>query len=550
MSLVSSTSRRPTWLNLFPPTVSLPALAPACQRSASGPLSSDGMASPMSASSRGIPTWVALGLPTSIRVGATAAKRREPITRRASLTSRAPGCACDIPSILYSFSFAPNPSWSQTLAPAHEIWQYLNRVAQEYDLTRKVSFRSEVVRCEWVESTARWRMHIRDLNKGERQVHECQFLFSGTGVLTKPQPWDVPGADTFQGLLFHSAQWPADLDVTGKRVVLVGNGCSALQIVPNIVAKTRRLSQFVRSKHWILPPSSNVPNTKAWQWAARNLPGVLKFFRVAIFVRIENEVRGFFMTQASQDFRRRTEAGAIEYIKTTAPAKYHDMLIPDFALGCKRRIPDPGYCRALHAENISVSDEAIVEVVPEGVRTRDGLVTEADVIILANGFETNRNLAGIELVGRSGKTVEEHWADWGGPEAYNCCALSDFPNFFMILGPNAATGHTSAIIAAENTINYALRIIKPVLDGEARFAEVRREAEVEYSRKLQAALQKTVWQSGCKSWYFKEDETGKKWNATSYPYWQPRFWFDCFFPVYKDWEFPVRLRPSIVSFTN
>ncbi|KAG6013092.1 hypothetical protein E4U54_007111, partial [Claviceps lovelessii] len=448
-----------------------------------------------------------------------------------------PGCACDVPSILYSFSFALNPKWSQTLASGDELWDYLKDVAHKYDLDGKMSFRSEVIRCEWMAPTDRWRMHVRNLLNGNIFVHECQFLFSATGVLVRPQAPDVPGADTFRGNLFHSSEWRRDVDVTGKKVVLLGNGCTACQIVPAIVDKTHHLSQFIRSKHWLIPPVS-IPYTKFFQVLFTYVPGVLRTARLILFLYAENAMRGFFLTKAGERFRRAREKAAMRYIRETAPAKFHDLLTPDFPLGCKRRIFDPGYLQAIHAENFSLSDEPIVEIVPEGVRTKSGQVTEADMIVLATGFKTNRFLDGIDVVGRSGQTLEQHWSGWRGPEAYHCCALNDFPNFFMILGPNTTTGHTSTIMAAENAINYALRIIKPVLDGEARYAEVRRDAEERYSRDMQAALRRTIWSLSCRSWYTKEDAEGNTWNAMTNPHFQPRYWYESVFPIYRDWMYP------------
>lgn len=406
-----------------------------------------------------------------------------------------------------------------------------------------MTFRSEVVKCEWKEQTRRWRMHIRHLDTDEMTIHECQFLFSGTGILVTPRPCDIPGAETFKGPLFHSAQWRQDVDVTGKNVVLLGNGCTACQIVPSIVDKTKHLNQFIRSKHWIIPPL-DIPHTKFWQWMFEHVPGFLALARFGVFVFAENDMRGFYMTKAGERYRKNREAWATRYIKRTAPEKYHDMLIPDFNIGCKRRIYDPGYCKALHAKNLTVSEEKVVEVVPEGVRDATGKVTEADIIVLATGFETNQFMDGIEIIGRGGKSINEHWAAWDGPQAYNCSALSDFPNFFMILGPNTATGHSSTVMAAENSINYALRVIKPVLDGEAKLAEVSRSAEERYSREMQTALQKTVWFSGCANWYNKELEGGRKWNGTTYPHWQPSFWYECFFPQQKDWIYPVCFSPN------
>ena len=334
---------------------------------------------------------------------------------------------------MYSFSFARNPRWTQVLASADELREYLNKVAADYDLPSKMSFRHQVERCEWLESKGVWRMQVRNLTADTLVFHECQFLFSGTGILVTPRKCDVPGADTFAGPIFHSARWRHDIDLTGKNVVLVGNGCTASQIVPAIVDKTKTLTQFVRSKHWYIPPI-NVPHTQTWQWLFEHVPGVLIMFRTLIFLGAEETMRGMYDTADGARHRRRAEKIAISYVKKTAPKKYHDMLIPDFPMGCKRRIHDPGYCSALHADNISVTEEPLVEILPHAVRARDGTVTNADVIVLANGFETNEYMHGMEVAGRGGKTVNEHWKTFGGPEAYTCSAMSDFPNFFMILG--------------------------------------------------------------------------------------------------------------------
>ncbi|KAJ0163186.1 Baeyer-Villiger monooxygenase, partial [Colletotrichum tanaceti] len=449
-----------------------------------------------------------------------------------------PGCACDVPSVLYSFSFEPNPNWTRVLPTYSELWSYLDRVAHKYDLVRKMAFDVLVERCEWVEERARWRMTIRHLKSGATYFHECQFLFAGTGALVTPREIDVPGADTFGGVISHTGRWRPDIDLEGKRVVLFGNGCTAAQVVPSIVRKTRSLTQIVRSKHWIFPPiDAKVPD---WVRLGLNrIPGMTTLQRLAVFVAAEYSLLGFPLTEAGRRFRARQRRVTEAYMRAAAPAKYHDLLIPDFEVGCKRRIFDAGYLESLHADNMTLTDEKPLEIVPEGVRTAGRLI-EADVIILANGYHTNEFAAGVEVVGRGGETMRSHWDSFGGPEAYNCSVLSGFPNFVLLLGPNAATGHTSSIMALENSINYALRVLKPALQGRASTVDLKREAERAYSDTIQAALQKTVWNSGCNSWYQMESrgaDGSKKWNAMSYPYSQAHFWYRCLFPVWSDWDY-------------
>lgn len=445
------------------------------------------------------------------------------------------------------------------LSSSQQLHEYLVAVANDHDLPSKMTFGAQVVRCEWRADTTRWRLTVR-LNNGRHFLHESQFLFGATGLLVTPRAPDLPGLDSFAGTVFHAARWPPGLSLAGKDVALVGNGCTAAQIVPSIVAETRHLTQYMRSKHWIIPPLA-IPH-RTINRLLPYVPGLLALMRFCVFLVAENDWRGFYMTRAGERFRKDRERSAIRYIRDTAPAKFHDKLTPDLPIGCKRRIYDPGYCRALHAPNFDLLDDPIAEVVPDGIRTRDGTLTKADVIILANGYATNEFMTGIDMVGRGGVTLAQHWQAYDGPEAYNCVALSDFPNFFMILGsrrrrlpprpgrcmrvltcwgpgPNTATGHTSTVMAMENAINYALRIIKPVLDGDADTAEVKPEAEAAYSRQMQSDLRKTVWWGGCSSWYKTAGRSGRMWNSMTYPHSQAHYWYRCLFPVYDDWKYTV-----------
>ena len=445
-------------------------------------------------------------------------------------------------------SFEPNSQWSRVLPSYKELWSYLNNVATKYDLKKKMSFGFNVERCEWLEESARWRMTVRHIKTDTILIHECQFLFCATGQLVHARDIDVPGSGTFNGPIFHTSRWRSDVDLKDKRVVVFGNGCTGAQVVPSIVKETKSLTQFVRAKHWILPPiDAEVP---PWgHTLLRWLPGLMGLQRLLVFVVAENSLRGFPLTEAGRRFRARQRKKAERYMRSAAPAKYHDLLIPDFEVGCKRRIFDSGYLKSLHEDNLILTDEKPLEIVPEGVRTAKGIV-EADVIVLANGFVTNDFLIGVDVRGQGGKTMQEHWSEFGGAEAYNSSVLSGFPNMFLLLGPNAATGHTSAVMAAENSVNYALRVIRPVLEGRASIASLKLDAEKAYSERLQGALRDTVWNSGCQSWYVQGTEGGtdKAWNAMSYPWSQAHFWYRSLFPVWSDWEFRVRSKRNYFRF--
>lgn len=356
-----------------------------------------------------------------------------------------PGAASDVASALYSFSFAPNPSWTRILPSTAELRAYLATVADRYGLGDAMVFGADVFRCVWIEDRAVWRLWVRVQEEGQERggggekeksrvlVHECRYLYSGCGLLTRPRELDVPGLERFRGPVFHSARWRHDVDLTGKRVVLFGNGCSATQIVPSIAGQVGHLTQVVRSKHWVLPPIDRFipPAVRA---LLRAIPGLALLQRFLVYLMYDASWRAFSLTEAGAKDRRKMRQEAEGYMRQAAPAKYHNILIPDYEIGCKRRIFDSGYLESLHSDNVTLTNEPVTEIVPEGVRMQSGRVVEADVIILANGFGTNQFLPDVEVVGRNGETLIDHWKSFGGPGAYNCTSLSGFPNMFFLLG--------------------------------------------------------------------------------------------------------------------
>lgn len=312
-----------------------------------------------------------------------------------------------------------------------ELWKYQVRVAEKYNLIEKTRFHSNIERCEWFEESGRWRITVRDLKTDTISYHECQFLYSGMGILVHPRDIDIPGSESFKGPIFHSARWRHDVDLTNKRVIVIGNGCTGNQIVPSIVDKAKHVTHLVRSKHWILPPiDSQIPS---FMRLLAKVPGVMQLQRFIIFAVLEDTLRGFPMTPRGQRYRDGVRALTEKYMRSTAPKKYHDMLIPDYEVGCKRRIFDLGYLECLNRSDVTLTDEKALEIVPEGIRTESGLI-EADVIVLANGFKSGRFFGDVDIIGRGGENMDQHWESFGGPEAYNYTVMSGFPNFFVIGG--------------------------------------------------------------------------------------------------------------------
>ncbi|PGG97824.1 hypothetical protein GX51_07136 [Blastomyces parvus] len=456
--------------------------------------------------------------------------------------NRYPGVACDVPSALYSYSFDMNPAWKKLLPPGEEIKAHQDRVRDKYCLRDKMVLSTDAFRCEWDEESSLWTVYLRDLTTGDEYTHKCQILFTAAGMLPTPRKCDIPGSEKFKGRILHSAEWDSSLDLKDKNVVVLGNGCTALQLVPSILPDVKHLTQIVRSKHWIFP-AVNRPYSSRIKWIFRYIPFAMLTYRFLLFLAFESSWPDFKMTKKGAERRKKKRAIAERYVRKNAPAKYHDLLIPDFEVGCKRRTYDSnGYLKSLNAENITLTNEKPLEILPEGVMTDRGLVA-ADVIVLATGFQAGF-FDGLDIVGRDGLSVKEHWSKYPGPTAYNSGALSGFPNFFMVLGPNAASGHASIIMASENNINYALRILKPVLGGKAEVVELKREAEESYAYKVQAILDKTVFNAGgCQSWYIQDN----KWNPIAYPWSQAYMWYRSLFPTWSDWNIqwkPQRKRKS------
>lgn len=361
-----------------------------------------------------------------------------------------PGCACDVPAPLYSYSFEQNVEWSSLFPPALEIQAYLVRVAQKYDIPSKIRFRTNVKSARWDEREQHWVLSIQDLDASRCYQHTCKVLFACTGQLLRPNEVDVPGKEDFQGPMFHTARWRKDVDFASKRILVIGNGCTAAQLVPRLLKDypSSSVTQLVRSKHWIneAPTIEYTPTFKA---ALRYIPGALGLLRFMIFLLAEMAFPFFYLNPLANWYRDRSTRRAKAYMLSKTPPELYEAIVPDFELGCKRRIFDPGYLDSLRDPRLHIESRRAVKIVHDGIVLADGTKLEADVILLANGYRSNYFLDDLSVTGVRGNTLQEHWSHFGGPEAYNCSLVSGFPNFAIILGPNAATGHTSAIMAAE-----------------------------------------------------------------------------------------------------
>lgn len=251
-------------------------------------------------------------------------------------------------------------------------------------------------------------------------------------MLDQPRKPDIPGLDNFKGPVFHTARWRHDVDLTGKNVAVFGNGCTGTQVIPGIASKAGRLTQFVRSKHWIVP-SVKKETVRSLRLIYKYVPMSMRFVRYVIYSAAEEAFVGVYLDEKGDKFRKGKRKFLESYMRRKAPEKYHDMLIPDFEYGCKRRVFDAGYLACLHRENVELTDESPREVTSDHIVTKSGRKVAVDVIVLANGFKVDRLLNGIDVIGRE-ETLEEHWESLGGPGAYESCSMNGFPNFFHIMG--------------------------------------------------------------------------------------------------------------------
>ncbi|KAK8156916.1 hypothetical protein BC567DRAFT_258255 [Phyllosticta citribraziliensis] len=495
--------------------------------------------------------------------------------------NRYPGVACDIPALFYSFSFAQNPYWSSGCPPGSEIFDYLNRVCSRYRIVDKIQLNTDVVGCVWLEDERVWELELRHLVQGMgdlsvkergkvieeegetavfcgREVVRAKVVLSCVGGLVEPRGWPdhIPGEKKFQGSIFHSARWNYDVDLKDKNVVVVGTGCSAAQFVPLLTKSlgAKRVTQIMRSPPWVIKRGSSAGNEtwNKWEpWLFAHVPGFQRALRTLMAAALEYSLRLFQNGEWNQKEREKVQARLLEHMKRTVPEKYHDILTPDYGIGCKRRIYDVHWFPGLQDERMELTTQPLTSVEERSVTLGPGRMyppmsnteskapTEkrtvpADVIILANGFEATRWLHPLKVTGRNGTGLVQEMDARGGPQAYLGTAMDGFPNFFLIFGPNTASGHTSAILATENMVSHALRFVKPILRGDVETVEVKKSAEVEYTRDIQERLKNTVWMSGgCSSYYF-DHET--RWNSTMYPYTQIWFTLRCMFPTYSDWD--------------
>jgi len=485
-------------------------------------------------------------------------------------------------------------------------------VAEKYQIVDKMQFNTDITEVRWLEDEQLWEAKLLhmvpgtgDLSQRDRQkmiekkgresvylkeeMVRAKIVCSCAGGFVEPHAWpdNIPGKDQFKGDIFHSARWDCNVNLQDKNVVVVGTGCSAAQFVPQLTKEpynAKSVIQIMRSPPWVVPRPIPPFGHKSWEkyspWLFSNVPGLGRLMRTLAFLATEKDFHDYFLgTPRAIKGREAREKDLIKHLKEHVPEKYHEILTPDYSVGCKRQIYDASWFPGLNDPKINLTTQPLTSLQPHGVTIGPGrsypdpqdstskaptdeVKLPADTIILgrsfsepslpclrkricietstasllagmshssfscsrkamltppfmtANGFETTNWLSPLKVIGKDGHAMHDVWKARGGAQAYMGNAMDGFPNFFIIFGPNTATGHSSVILATENMVEYTIKFIRQILNGDVRTFDVKKEKEEAWTRDIQEKLKGTVWMSGgCSSWY----KTADGWNATAYP---------------------------------
>jgi cation diffusion facilitator CzcD-associated flavoprotein CzcO len=415
-----------------------------------------------------------------------------------------PGCGCDVPSHLYSFSFAANPDWTRTYSKQAEIEAYLQRVAEDFGVLPKVRLATTVTGAEWDEQDSRW---VVESSAGSVRA---RVLVSAAGALSDPKTPEIEGLDAFGGHTFHSAQWDHDYDVEGKRVAVVGTGASAIQFVPAIAPDVAEMHVFQRTAPWIMPHSDRAIS-RAERRLYRRFPALQKLVRGGIYSSRELLVLGFVKRPRLMKVVEKLARKHMD--RQISDPELRRKVEPGYTIGCKRILPSNHWYPALGRDNVELVTDPIERVTDRGVVTEDGTEREVDAIIFGTGFNVIDMPVARYVRGREGRTLNECWN--GSPRAHLGSTVPGFPNLFMLLGPNTGLGHSSMVYMIESQVAYVADALEAMRRRGAGVAEVRRDVVERFNASVDERMKDTVWTTGCSSWYL--DDTGR--NGTLWPDW-------------------------------
>ena len=420
-----------------------------------------------------------------------------------------PGAACDVPSHLYAYSFASKGDWTRKFAQQPEILAYFEEITDRYGLRRLIRFNTEVRSATFDENTGTWRV-VTDAG-----AEDFDVVVSGLGQLNRAYVPEIDGLSQFAGDMFHSAHWDHSVDLSGRRVAVVGNGASALQFIPHVAEQASELTVFQRSANWVIDKrDGEYPGWRQRMFA--RFPATQRLHRWSIYWRLEANFALLRRSSRAARLLERVITRALEPVTAVLPS---EAVIPDYPIGCKRILLSSDYYAALMRDNVHVELDHIDHIEPDAVVTVDGRRHEVDTIIWGTGFRSTEFLAPMTVIGRDGRDLNEAWAK--GAVAYLGVAVAGFPNLFMLYGPNTNLGHNSIIFMIEQQSRYIVEMVKELRDQHLAWIDVRRDAMDRYNVDVQRRAGDTVWVASCDSWYKNEHGiVTNNWPAFTVTYWK------------------------------
>ncbi len=435
-----------------------------------------------------------------------------------------PGCGCDVPSFLYSFSFEPKSDWTQHYPKQQEIRQYLEHCVEKYDIRKNISFNTEITSAIFEAEKNIWRIY-----SASGEEFSANILVSGCGQLNQPKIPNINGIETFSGTQFHSARWDHQHDLKDETVAVIGTGASAIQFIPIIAQQVKKLIVFQRTAPWILP-KPDFMLTNFVHWLLKTFPFLIKLYRWLVYL-----IHEFFVV--SLTIKKDGIVGKIftaflnfQRERLVKKESLKSILKPNYAVGCKRILLSNDYYQALQLPNVEVVANEIKAISQKNIITKDGEEYPVDTLIFGTGFDTAL-LSSIKIVGLNNQLLKDKWQD--GAEAYKGIMIPEFPNLFMLYGPNTNTGTQSIIFMVECQVHYILSCIKMMQKNSQKYLDVKSDINSEYNKTLQDAAAKTAWSNNCTNWY--KTKTGKIVN--NWPFSTIRYWLTTLKANPKDFNF-------------
>jgi cation diffusion facilitator CzcD-associated flavoprotein CzcO len=431
-----------------------------------------------------------------------------------------PGLTCDVPSHVYRYSFAPNPDWSRHFSPGPEIQAYFENVAREYNVGERIRFNAEIVGAQY--DSGQWRLETK---AGDRDTFDC--VIAATGVLRDPRYPDIEGLGSFDGPCFHSARWDHSVSLDGKRVGLIGNGSTGVQIVGAVVDRVASLTLFQRTAQWIMA----MPNdafTDEQKDGFRRSPDLMQ----SIYVNLNRRFVETFgrAVLGDEDGLKEIEDNCRQNLEdNVADLELRRKLTPNYRAACKRLVVSNEFYPAISRPNADVVIDGIERIEANGVRTKNGVLHELDVLVLATGFYPHNFMRPMNIVGQDGVRLNDLWARTA--RAHRTIAIPGFPNFFMVIGPNSPFGNFPLIQVSEAQLDYILQLMRPLREGRARGVQPTETAMAAFNESLKDSMHGTIWQTGCKSWYLDADGWPALW-----PWTFDKFEQDMAAPVMSEYE--------------